>query len=173
MIDASPLLYSARLDRLDVLGSLLEDYTCLTTRAVVDEVERNDPAGEAAKRVRDAQWLGEADTGSLDYLGKFSDWSQRLGMTSNHNIGETTLCAYADLNGGTVYMDDRDARKVAERQGLKVRGTAGLVADACCRGTWTVGSASAFLDDLAGAGLRLPFGKGCFEKWASGQGLLP
>ena len=175
LIDASPLLYAARLDRLDVLGSLLEDYECLTTRAIIEEVGRNDADGEAAKRITSAPWLGRAQTGSLNYLGAFVGWAQRLGMTPEHNIGETELCTYVDLYGGTVYMDDRQARKVAERHGLKVRGTAGLVADACCRGrgAWTVGAASLFLDDLIDAGLRLPFHPGGFEDWARGTGLLP
>lgn len=173
LIDASPLLYAARLDRLDVLGSLLEDYECLTTRAIIEEVRRNDADGEAAKRVSSAPWLGRAQTGSLDYLGAFVGWAQRLGMTPEHNIGETELCTYVDLYGGTVYMDDRQARKVAERHGLKVRGTAGLVADTCCRGAWTVSAASSFLDDLRDAGLRLPFAPGGFEEWASKEGLLP
>lgn len=82
------------------------------------------------------------------------------------------LCTYVGLYGGTVYMDDRRARKVAERHGLKVRGTAGLMADACCRGGWTVSAASLFLDDLLYAGLRLPFDRGGFEGWASKQGLF-
>lgn len=173
LIDASPLLYAARIDRLDVLGSLLEDHECLTTRAIIEEVGRNDADGEAAKRITSAPWLGRAQTGSLAYLGAFLGWAQRLGMTTDHNIGETELCTYVDLYGGTVYMDDRRARKVAERHGLTVRGTAGLAADACCRGTWAVSSASSFLDDLGDAGLYLPFDPGGFEGWASGQGLLP
>jgi predicted nucleic acid-binding protein len=96
-----------------------------------------------------------------------------LKMTHMHNIGETTLCSYADAHGGTVYMDDKPARKVAERRGLTVRGTAGLVADACCDGTWTPLSASSFMDDLRDAGLRLPFGRGGSEEWAVARGLLP
>lgn len=173
LIDASPLLYAARLDRLDVLGSLLEDYECLTTRAIIEEVGRNDADGEAAKRISSAGWLGRAQTGSLAYLGAFVGWAQRLGMTADHNIGETELCTYVDLYGGTVYMDDRQARKVAERHDLKVRGTAGLVADACHRGAWIVSSASSFLEDLRESGLYLPFIPGGFEDWAREAGLLP
>ncbi|MEU3307171.1 hypothetical protein [Nocardiopsis sp. NPDC006832] len=173
LIDTSPLLYAARLDRLDVLGSVLEDYECLTTRAIIEEVGRNDADGEAAKRITSAGWLGRAETGSLAYLGAFVGWAQRLGMTTDHNIGETELCTYVDLYGGTVYMDDRQARKVAKRHGLGVRGTAGLVADACCQGAWTVNAASSFLDDLRDAGLYLPFDPGGFAGWAQSEGLLP
>ena len=93
-------------------------------------------------------------------------------MTHEHNIGESTLCTYADVHGGTVYMDDRNARKVAERHGLAVRGTAGLVADACRSGAWTVPSASLFLNGLIAAGLRLPFDTDEFEEWARREGLL-
>lgn len=172
LIDASPLLYAARIDRLDVLGSLLEGYECLTTRSVIEEVERNDREGEAARRVMAASWLGRATTDSLAYHGRLLTWSRRMGMTDEHNIGETTLCTYADVYGGTVYMDDKPARKVATQHKLTVRGTAGLVADACCAGTWTVPSASSFMDDLIEAGLRLPFGRGGFKVWAVKQGLL-
>ncbi|WP_017578225.1 hypothetical protein [Nocardiopsis kunsanensis] len=172
LIDTSPLLYAARIDRLDVLGSLLEAYECLTTQAVLDEVGRNDENGATLKLVESASWLGRAQTDSLAFHGRFLEWSQRLRMTPDHNIGETTLCTYADVHGGTVYMDDKPARKVAQRRGLSVRGTAGLVADACCEGTWTVKSASSFMDDLIGADLRLPFARGGFEAWAAKQGLL-
>lgn len=173
LIDASPLLYASRIDRLDVLGSLLQGYECLTTQAVLEEVERNDPGGVALDRVRSAPWLGTAPTDTLAYHGKFLQWSQWLKMTPDHNIGETTLCTYADVHGGTVYMDDNPARKVAERRGLTVRGTAGLVADGCCEGTWTAKSASSFMDDLADVGSRFPFPRGGFEVWAVKQGLLP
>ncbi|WDZ92699.1 hypothetical protein [Nocardiopsis sp. HUAS JQ3] len=172
LIDASPLLYAARIDRLDVLGSLLKGYECLTTHSVIEEVERNEEDSEVLRRVVSASWLGRARTDSLAYHGRFLAWSQWLKMTHEHNIGETTLCTYADAHGGTVYMDDKPARKVAERRGLAVRGTAGLVADACCAGTWTVTSASSFMDDLIEAELRLPFHKGGFETWAVRQGLL-
>lgn len=173
LIDASPLLYASRIDRLDVLGSLLQGYECLTTQAVLEEVERNDKNGAVLQRVESASWLGRAQTGSLAFHGRFLEWSQRLSMTPDHNIGETTLCTYVDVHGGTVYMDDKPARKVAERRGLTVRGTAGLVADGCCEGTWTAKSASSFMDDLADVGSRFPFPRGGFEVWAVKQELLP
>ncbi|WP_067965032.1 hypothetical protein [Nocardiopsis trehalosi] len=40
LFDASPLLHSAKADRLDVLGDLVRDAECVTTRAVLDEIGR-------------------------------------------------------------------------------------------------------------------------------------
>ena len=79
LIDAAPLLYSSKIDRLDVLGSVLHGYECLTTRAVIDEVERNAGREEIVRRVHSAAWLSTASTESLAYHGRFPTWAQRLG----------------------------------------------------------------------------------------------
>ncbi|GAA1466898.1 hypothetical protein NE857_14725 [Nocardiopsis exhalans] len=71
-----------------------------------------------------------------------------MSLKDDHNIGETMLCAYADLQGGTLVMDDRDARKTAERYGLVVCGTMRLIALACARGDYTLAGAS----HITGAG---------------------
>ncbi|WP_255429734.1 hypothetical protein [Streptomonospora sp. PA3] len=112
------------------------------------------------------------DCDSLETLAAFGRWGTRMGLTDDHNIGATTLCAYADCRGGTVIMDDRDARRVAEFHGLTVRGTMGLLADACRRSDYTVASASVLADSLRDTGMRLPFPRGGFESWARDAKLL-
>lgn len=84
----------------------------------------------------------------------------------------TALCACAEVNGGTLVLDDRAARRVARRHGLTVRGTVGLVADACRRGRCTVTNASVLVDGLHATGMRLPFPRGGFESWAREKKLL-
>jgi hypothetical protein len=89
-----------------------------------------------------------------------------MDQLSWESIGETMLCAYADLQGGTLMMDDRGARKTAERYGLPVCGTMRLVADACARGDYTLA------DTLRESGMSLPFARGGFETWARAKKLL-
>ncbi|WP_232524260.1 hypothetical protein [Nocardiopsis gilva] len=158
------------MDRLDVLGDLVRRLSCTTTRAVLDEIGRNDSRARTA--VVQAVWISVVAGDSLDLLVAFGTWRTRMGLIDDHNVGETTLCAYADLYGGTLVLDDRTARRVAARHGLHVRGTVGLIADACNRGDCTVANASVLVDDLYGSGMRLPFSKGGFEPWAREKKLL-
>ncbi len=69
-------------------------------------------------------------------------------------------------------MDDRNARKTAERYGLVVCGTMRLVALACARGDYTLVGASTLADTLRESGMRLPFAKGGFATWAQEKKLL-
>lgn len=170
LFDASPLLHAAKADRLDVLGDLVRDRDCLTTQSVLDEVRRNDLAAHTA--VVRAAWIRTVPTDSLEFLYAYGVWSTRMSLKDDHNIGETMLCAYAELQGGTLVMDDRDARKTAERHGLVVCGTMRLVADACARGDCTLAGASTLADTLRESGMRLPFAKGGFETWAREKKLL-
>ncbi|MFJ9557759.1 hypothetical protein ACIRPH_28445 [Nocardiopsis sp. NPDC101807] len=170
LFDASPLLHAAKADRLDVLGDLVSGSSCLTTQAVIDEVGRRHPG--ARSEVVAAAWLTVVPTDSLMFLVAYGEWSARMGLDDDHNIGETTLCAYAELHGGVLVLDDKNARKVATQYGLSVRGTVGLIADACGRGDCTVTGASVLVDDLHESGMRLPFPKGGFEQWAREKKLL-
>jgi len=170
LFDTPPLLHSAKADRLDVLGDLISGLDAVTTRAVVDEV--GSKHAEARAAVLNASWISVVNTDSLELLKAFGAWSERLGATHGYNVGETTLCAYAEVNGGTLVLDDLAARRVAERHGLAVRGTVGLIADACRRGRRTVTNASVLVDDLRATGMRLPFPRGGFESWAREKRLL-
>lgn len=170
LFDTPPLLHAIKADRLDVLGDLVKDFTCLTTRAVVDEAGRR-YAGARAE-VTQAPWLSIVEGDSLDLMISFAKWSQLMGISEGWNTGEATLCAYADVHGGTLILDDKDARKVASGHGLVVRGTVGLIADACKRGDCTVTGASVLVDALHESGMRLPFTKGGFEAWARKKKLL-
>ncbi|PSK96521.1 putative nucleic acid-binding protein [Murinocardiopsis flavida] len=171
IFDASPLLHAARADRLDVLGSLVDGRECVTTQAVMDEIRRN--SQEAHTAVAEEKWVTVVPSDSLPFLVEFSKWAQRMGLKDDHNIGEATLCAYASLHGGTVVMDDRDARRVARQYGVRLQGTLGLLAESCSRGHCTKTGASALVDALSASGMRLPFTRGEFVSWCEQKGLLP
>ncbi|MGW5877916.1 hypothetical protein ACWFMI_15375 [Nocardiopsis terrae] len=170
LFDTPPLLHAAKADRLDVLGDLIRDFTCLTTRAVLDEAGRRH-AG-ARTQIIEAPWISVVEGDSLELMVSFAKWSRLMGLGEGWNTGETTLCAYADVHGGTLILDDKGARKVANGNGLAVRGTVGLIADACKRGGCTVTGASVLVDALHESGMRLPFAKGGFEAWARQKKLL-
>lgn len=99
LFDASPLLDSAKADRLDVLGDLLNGSVPVTTQAVIDEVGRNH--ADARTVVGDARWISVVPCDSLELFVAFGMWRERMGLSDDHNVGETTLCAYAEVNGGT------------------------------------------------------------------------
>ncbi|WP_235997769.1 hypothetical protein [Nocardiopsis coralli] len=111
-------------------------------------------------------------TDSLEFLVAYGRWSSRMGLTDDHNVGETMLCAYAELHGGTLVLDDKQARRTAGSYGLHVKGTLGLITDACRGGHVTVVGASMLVDELHASGMRLPFPRGGFEGWARYKGLL-
>lgn len=168
--DASPLLHSAAAGELEQLGRLVTAAECGTTPAVLDEIRRNN--GDAYDTVLKADWLRPLATDSLEFMAAFASWTERMGVKGGHDIGETTLCAYAELHGGTLVIDDKEARRVAAAHGLGVRGTLGLVADACAQGVIAPAEATAFVERLRDAGMRLPFPPGGLLDWCRRLGLL-
>lgn len=55
-------------------------------------------------------------------LACFARWVRRMGA-SDRNLGEASLCAIAELSGGTVITDDADGVRVGRANGLDFHGT--------------------------------------------------
>jgi predicted nucleic acid-binding protein len=107
----------------------------------------------------------------LDESAALVRWVQRL-SSSEHDRGEATVCAWAEVHGALAVIDDRAARIAAQRAGLDVHGTAWVIAQAVNYGRQTPSGATVLLDTLILDGVRYPFRAGGFATWAKDRGLL-
>jgi predicted nucleic acid-binding protein len=171
VLDASVLVQPVQVDRLDVLGDYLAEWQCLTTRVVLQEVSRlTEPYGVGTLAA--ASWLHEVRLDNLDDFPSLIKWSSLMG-SGQHHRGEATAAACADLNSGTVAVDDRRAKAVIRQHGLRAIGTLGLIAEAIKSGRTSELGCSGFIDALSAAGKRLPCDGRGFPVWARRRGLLP
>jgi predicted nucleic acid-binding protein len=83
----------------------------------------------------------------LEELVALAAWVQRL-SSSEHDGGESTACAWAEVHGALAFIDDRAARIAAQRAGLDVHGTAWVIAQAVNYGQQTPSGTTALLDTL-------------------------
>lgn len=77
-------------------------------------------------------------------------FSTRLG------IGERSCLALARMRGGQIASDDADARDAAQRLGIPVTGTLGILALAVRRELLTLRQANNLLAEMVAAGYRAP-----------------
>jgi predicted nucleic acid-binding protein len=169
--DASALHAAAVADRLDVLGDMaccaaLGSPRNVTTAAVVDELRRN------GLRVAEQSWLAVEHVDGLDEITAVVKWAALVGSTSQHNRGEATVCAWADVHHAIAIMDDRGARRAAQANGLIAHGSLWLISSAVRVGQITETAASGFTNTLLNAGARYPFQHDGFPFWARQQRLL-
>jgi hypothetical protein len=116
IVDAGPLLFLARLNRLDILK--IGASRVLVPSAVLIEIQRkNDPATEII-HASYGNWLGECLITDQEILKMLPD----LGK------GEREVIAQAiEQKINSVVLDDLDARRIARRFGLIPTGTVGLL----------------------------------------------
>lgn len=122
--DTSPLLFLAKLDRLDILRQAAEEI--IVPPAVLREVARY--SDEACEKIREAQgsWLRSRSVADL-FLIKV--------LLADLDEGEAEALALAhELKADRVLLDDLDGRRLARRIGLAPVGTLGLLLAARLRG---------------------------------------
>lgn len=166
--ESSALLHACRCDRADVLlhhADSLSSTTIrhVTTAAVAEELGRRDVALPTRMDI--------VHVDHLDELSSLTRWVERL-SSSEHDRGESTVCAWAEVHDAMAIIDDGAARTAARQAGLDVHGTAWVVAQAVNQGRETAPGATALLDMLILDGARYPFRTGGFATWAKDQGLL-
>jgi predicted nucleic acid-binding protein len=139
VVDAGPLLFLARLGRLDLL--LLGADQIYVPVAVLAEIrQKPDPALEPIQAML-GTWLAECSLTDPELLKLLPD----LGA------GEREVIVQAlERKVTSVVLDDLDARRVARRLGLEPIGTVGLLLAAKKRGI--ILSLKGELDRLAGMG---------------------
>lgn len=141
-VNASPLIYLARADRLDLLRSLSPNV--VVPGAVADELRAypgSDPAVMALDRTN---WLQVVQTAP----------SSPAVLAWDLGPGESAVLAWGEANPGVeVIIDDLLARRCAASLAIPVRGTVGLVLIAKARGL--IPAARPVVEELRRVGMYL------------------
>jgi hypothetical protein len=114
--NTSPLFYPHRLRLLDILNTL---YGVITIpEGVVDELEQGRSQGEDVPQLEAYPWIAVLKVSPPQYLDLITD----LGR------GESEVLAIAaDHPSALLILDDRLARGIANIQGFRFTGTAGVL----------------------------------------------
>lgn len=166
--DASALHHFSKAGRVDVLGTFVAGPTTFPWRHYVTDVV----AGELGKYGLDSpSWCEVVGLVELADVLEFANWSTLL-SDGVHDQGEASVVAYANRRKLTAIVDDGDARRVAQRNGCDVHGSAWLLCQSINAGCLDAISASSLLDAAIDDGARYPFRKHGFRAWAEAGRLL-
>lgn len=168
--DTSPLLHAIRAEKIDLLGLIAQHCgrtprRNVTTQAVVSEISHY------GLPLAGLDWLEVVHVDDLAEIEALVAWMARVaGAKSNH--GEATVLAWAEVHRAVAVVDDADARRIGLREGLDVRGSLRVVADAVRVGDITAHAATALVDAMIATGARYPCPRGGFVTWARQHRLL-
>lgn len=142
VVNASPLILLARIDRLDLLASL--GKVIVVPQAVTQEIHAGSDRDGTADKLKDLSSLVRVDDRPIPDRIRFWD----LGA------GESQVLAHGlERPGAEVVLDDLAARRCARSLHLPMIGTLGVVI--LCRHRGVIPSARPVLEILREAGLRL------------------
>lgn len=143
VVDTSPLIFLAKLDRLDLLRRAADEV--VAPPAVFREIDEYPDA--ASEKIEDAKksWLrvrSAEDRRLVDVL------------MADLDVGESEVIALAlEAEAERVVLDDLDARRLAQRLGVAPVGTLGLLLAAKLRGEIPILRAE--IERLRHAGFRV------------------
>jgi predicted nucleic acid-binding protein len=142
VFDATPLIYLAKGDRLDLVQYL--DGSCVIPDRVYEEVvetgiERGYPD---ARRIERCVEDGLFDVVSVESTALVS----RLQRNDNLSDADVAVLACAAAHDGVAVMDEAYGRDVAATEGITTRGTAYLVLVLASDGTISVDEARTTID---------------------------
>jgi predicted nucleic acid-binding protein len=142
VIDTSPLIFLTTGNYLHLL-QMLYPKVCVP-QMVAKEVRQYGEADPAYQSIQAADWLIEVDTPAIPQS------VQDCGL----DPGESAVLAWAKQHSGTeAILDDLASRRCAQRLGIPVRGTLGLVLVAKQRGH--IPAARPVIANLKQAGMYL------------------
>jgi predicted nucleic acid-binding protein len=142
VVNASPLIYLARTQYLDLLQ--LAAPVVLVPQPVAAEIEARGAADPAARALAETPWLRRIDGTAVPE--EVLAWD--LGS------GESAVLAWALAHPGCLaVLDDLEGRRCAEALGIRLRGTLGLVLRA--RRQNVIPQARPVLETLRAAGMYL------------------
>lgn len=144
VFDATPLIYLAKADRIDIVREL--DGDCRIPRPVYEEVvttglEEGYPDARRIERCTDA---GVFDVVSTPETGL----RDRLKQNPALSEADIAVLTCADAVGATAVMDEAAGRTVAEVEGVETRGAACLVLLCAKRGRVSVAAARKTIDSM-------------------------
>jgi predicted nucleic acid-binding protein len=142
VVNASPLIFLARIERLDLLTSLAKSL--VVPAAVIREIEAGSDRDATADQIQDLASILRVDDRPVPERVRVWD----LGA------GESQVLAHGlDRPGSEVVLDDLAARRCARSLGLPMVGTLGVVL--LCRHRGIISAARPIVQALCDAGLRL------------------
>jgi predicted nucleic acid-binding protein len=174
VFDTTCLRHFAIADRIDVLGDLVKGIPCRTTSVVVDELRRRMPEIPELQRVFDQSWISvEPIDATLERLGNFVTWAERIGSKGGHDLGEAGVLAVASELRFTAVIDERHARAVSAAHYTDVHGTLWLLAEAWRIDRATEVQVCSLVDALRESGMHLPCTGSGFPQFARLERLGP
>jgi predicted nucleic acid-binding protein len=142
VVNASPLIFLARIDRLDLLVSLAK--LLVVPEAVIREIQAGSDRDGTADQLKALPSIIQADDRPLPERIRLWD----LGA------GESQVLAHGlERPGSEVVLDDLAARRCARSLDLPMIGTLGVVI--LCRRRGVISAARPVIEALVAAGLRL------------------
>lgn len=148
VLDATPLIYLATVDRLDVLDSL--DEACVVPQPVYDEVVTE---GLEAGHVDPRRVEQAVESGTLSVRpAPETEFADRLSENPNLTEADVTVIALAASEDGVAVMDERYGRATADTEGVETSGTAAILGEAVHAGQLTGEEAIDVLDAMIDAG---------------------
>jgi predicted nucleic acid-binding protein len=172
VFDASPLNHFARAQRLDALEKIVEEFDCVTTKAVRAELGRGSADFPALNDALELEWVRTVSCDELDELYAFGQYMNRLGNLER-NAGEASVLAWAEVHGVAAYVDDQVACNVGRARGVVVHRTLHLVVKAHRAGLFSGAQVQQLVESLADTDARFPAdARQNLVEWARSRGLL-
>ena len=145
--DTTPIISLIKINRLDLLEKLFEEV--LIPEAVYRELTTNALFENEAKIVKTSSFLKTSSVQNRKSL-------QLLQAVSGLDDGESEAIILADeLKSDVLIMDERKGRKVAEKLGIKITGTVGVLLQSYIENMISSDEIKTYLDQLKNSNIRL------------------
>ena len=150
VFDATPLIYLAKADRLDVIESL--DGPRLVPKRVYREVVADgiEAGYDDARRIEQSVDDGPLDIVAVDIEDPPA--ATRLARHPGLSDADVSVLACAEARDAIAVMDEAVGRSAAEVEGIETRGTAYLVLSAVKRGHLSPEAGREAIDAMIGSG---------------------
>jgi predicted nucleic acid-binding protein len=142
VVNASPLILLARIDRLDLLISLAK--LLVVPEAVIREIQAGSDRDRTTDKIKDLPSIFRVDDRPVPDHIRIWDLGAGESQVLTHGL---------ERPGAEVVLDDLAARRCARSLGLPMIGTMGIVL--LCRHLGVISAARPVIETLREAGLRL------------------
>lgn len=172
VFDTGPLSHFAHGGWLGALHFLTYGAPSFIPEAVEQELADGQHVYRHLGAVLEAHWLSVDRSDDLPLVVRTARYEARL-AAAGRNRGECAVLALAGDRGWTAVVDDGEARKIANEDGIAYTTTLRLLCQAIKTGQMTPSTCEAIADDLVRTQYRLPFSSGSeFLNWALRNGIL-
>jgi uncharacterized protein len=140
--DAGPILSFARASRLDLLRQVVG--MLVIPIAVYEDIVVRDVGKPGSGDVEAASWITRESVNDRAFVDQ---------LPARLHLGEREAIALAKERGDVLLMDEREARREAQRQGIALLGSLRVLKEAKNRGL--IVQVKPILDELIAAGIYL------------------